>query len=307
VRAILCNFNPYTPVHTRRARETCTGLRCGKARAIQRYLRPFLRAVHVLGVLLVLHFAANILGALGEVQLLATEDAAMPLSPRSARSLRTKAAEHPSKQRLDDVVAELEGHNPFCPGCSEATADSVRSSTTGVAAAPGDPRDPKMWITWADGTVLGRRLAPGEPESELPLSLLATMQAEPRDLSMATIAHEDAGGIGLYGVGEDVIPGVTVHRVAGGVVHLRNGGTLEYLALEDRHTPPKPPSKALKKKKPKKKKPKKGKHEIAGARDAISCDGSQSCTIDRAFVNKLIANPAQLARQVRFRPLRKDD
>ena len=281
----------------------------GKAGAIQRHLRPSLRALHVLGVLLVLHLAARTLGATGRVVLLDPEDATSPLAQRVVDDARKPSDyEHPAKQRLGQVVADLDTYNPFCPGCPDpavagtAVMDAVKGPRTGTGTVAQAEQTP-VWITWSDGTVLGRRLEPGEPESELPLSLLATMQAEPRELSMATIAHDEGGGIGLFGVGEQIVPGVHLQQVGSGVVHLRNDGVVEYLVLEERHQPPAP---AKKKKKKPKKKAKKNPHELPGARDAVKCDGNKACTLDRAFVNKLIANPAQLAKQARLRPLRKD-
>jgi type II secretion system protein C len=43
--------------------------------------------------------------------------------------------------------------------------------------------------------------------------------------------------------------------------------------------------------------------EIEGAAEAIVCDESQTnCTVDKAFVEKLMANPGQLTKQARIVP-----
>jgi type II secretion system protein C len=267
--------------------------------------------VHVIGVLLVIHFATEAIGAYGQVRLFAVQDVKIPLARADEADARSAKVEpHSAKARLDAVVADLDAYNPFCPGCIDESAPDATIGPDGAIAQAGvplDPASPELWVKWSDGTVLGRRLQPGEPETELPLTLLATMQAEPRHLSMATIERGEAGQAGLFSVGEEVMPGVAIHTIGSGVVHLSNSGSVEYLALEERH---KPPAKAAKKKKPKKKKKKKKKkpkHAIPGAQDAVKCDSATSCVIERAFVNKLIAKPALLAKQVRLRPSRKDD
>jgi general secretion pathway protein C len=47
--------------------------------------------------------------------------------------------------------------------------------------------------------------------------------------------------------------------------------------------------------------------EIDGALEAISCDAEfTSCTVDKAFVEALLANPAQLTKQARIVPAVRD-
>jgi type II secretion system protein C len=261
-------------------------------------------------VLLVLHFATRMFGAWGQLRLFAIEEAAAPVALAPSHK-PVEREEHSAKARLRDVVDDLGAFNPFCPQCSDVPEEEVvvRPDGTIVRAASGEPVDPgspRLWITWSDGTVLGPRLQPGEPETELPLTLLATMQAEPQDLSMATIAHGETAHAGLFSVGEEVLPGVSIHTIGSGVVHLSHAGSVEYLALEERHKPPAKQTKKKKKKKKPKKPKKKPKHALPGAEDAVQCDGKTSCVIERAFVDKLIGNPALVAKQVRIRPSRKD-
>jgi type II secretion system protein C len=98
---------------------------------------------------------------------------------------------------------------------------------------------------------------------------------------------------------------VTVTQVARGRVVLRNGPQLEYLDIgvappPQSATAPAPAAAPL---------PEgdENSREIEGAAESISCDGEMnSCTVDRAFVEKLLANPAQLAKQARIVPAVRD-
>lgn len=47
-------------------------------------------------------------------------------------------------------------------------------------------------------------------------------------------------------------------------------------------------------------------HTIAGAQDAINCSGTLRCTIQRGFVDKLMAEPSLLAKQARVVPSQVD-
>jgi general secretion pathway protein C len=197
------------------------------------------------------------------------------------------------------LVEDITERNPFCPTC-------LHEPGVGQPGAEAVAQQASQLITWSDGTVLGSLLRPGEPKTDLPLHLVATMQAEPIENSFATIGYGEQALAGVYGPGEEILDGVSVYQVAGGVVHLVDHGNLEYLPLDD--PTKKPPKKKPPKKKPpkNKKKKKQSKFEIEGAREAIECDGKKTCTIDRAFVEKLMASPALLARQARLRPSRKD-
>jgi general secretion pathway protein C len=124
------------------------------------------------------------------------------------------------------------------------------------------------------------------------------MEATGPGTSLATIVVED-GAIGVYAEGDELMEGVEILAIETGVVHLLAGNRRELLRLSSPEDPKKPkkPAAPATKKKP----PKKGKNELDGARDAISCKGL-SCTVDRAFVNKLVASPAMLMKQGRAMP-----
>ena len=49
-----------------------------------------------------------------------------------------------------------------------------------------------------------------------------------------------------------------------------------------------------------------GRIAIAGAEDAIACTDEHTCTVERAFVDKLLATPQQLMTQARMAPVVKD-
>lgn len=156
-------------------------------------------------------------------------------------------------------------NNPFCPTCQPVEA---------------------------------KKTAPAGPVlSELPLDLVATFESSDPAYSMATIHDTETGVLGPFEVGEPVRPGVLLHAVERGRVVLRSGQQLSILELprpEDRR---KRKPKAKKRPKSKRKNPR----AIPGADEAIECKNDH-CTVQREFVDKLIAKPALLAKQGRIVP-----
>lgn len=153
-------------------------------------------------------------------------------------------------------------NNPFCPSCSQS----------------------------------GRELGSGlEAISRLPLELLGTMESTDPRFSLATIRDAGHETVGAYGVHDRVRPGVTVESVGRGRVVVRNGSRLEVIELgvaarADAAEPEPAPS-------PETRRP----HVIEGATDAIACE-RQQCTVERAFVDRLLANPGLLKGQGRVVP-----
>ncbi|RMG97989.1 MAG: hypothetical protein D6705_07250 [Deltaproteobacteria bacterium] len=168
------------------------------------------------------------------------------------------------------VLERILAFDPFCPTCKPPE----------TAAGPGDV-----------GT------------SSLPLVLVATMEAEDPRRSLATILDPDTESVGVYGVGEPVRPGVVLASVERTRVLLQRGNAME--ALELGAETPKKSKKKGKKSKGKKKK-KKSKAYIEGAEEAIDCPSESLCIVERAFVEKLIANPTALAKQARVVPKKQD-
>ncbi|PRQ04657.1 Type II secretion system protein C [Enhygromyxa salina] len=190
-------------------------------------------------------------------------------APEPERAARPKPPQ--TSAQSAPAPADLVDHNIFCPSCRPAEA-----------VEPG--AQPQL------------ELAP----TQLPLVLLATMESDDPLYSMASIADPERGATGVFGVNEPLRAGVFVAEIRRGRVLLRTGEGLRTLELPD---PEQPKSKPKAKSKPKPKK--RGSREIPGAREAISCRGND-CTVDRKFVEKLLANPAQLTRQAKLIPAVKD-
>ncbi len=195
----------------------------------------------------------------------------------------TKAKE---KERVGERIRK---RNVFCPTC--VPEEPVAESEVGLVDASGRPTGPLI--------------QPGETKSRLPLRLMATMEATDPDRSFATILDAEVGVSGLFGRGDLVRSGVVVMSITQGLVHLRNNAALEYLELGDDAPPPvvAQPTKLSQDKD----EPKPDDRSIPGAEEAINCPTEDTCTVDRAFVEKLMANPALLAKQARIVPKQKDD
>lgn len=195
-----------------------------------------------------------------------------------------------SKARDKERVGEqIRKHNIFCPTCVPV----VEPPPEAAGGVPG-------------GTPLGSLIQPGETRSKLPLRLMATMEAVDPDNSFATILDTEAGVAGLFGRGDEIRKGVLVMGVAQGLVHLKNNAALEYIELGGDVPPPKSTAKPNKDDKKSSSSTKKNSREIPGAAEAINCPNENTCTVERAFVEKLMSNPALLAKQARIVPKQKD-
>ncbi len=185
------------------------------------------------------------------------------------------------------TAEDVQKHNVFCPSC-------VPVSDTPVATeVPVDLGRP-------DG------IQPGEVKSALALQLMATMESTEPDLSLATIYDADVQITGAYRRGDAIRSGVVIVGVDTGLVHLRNGAQLEYLTVDDEAPPATRPATTTKKKDEDPAKKKTSKYAIDGADDAINCPDENTCVVDRAFVEQLMANPAMLAKQARIVPSQRD-
>ncbi|PRP92062.1 hypothetical protein ENSA5_51560 [Enhygromyxa salina] len=185
-----------------------------------------------------------------------------------------------TKSRKEAIANLVVTGNVFCPTC-----------------APEPEQDPS-----AAGSLSGP-LRPGEVKSKLPLMLLATMESDDPKYSMATILHTDTNVLAPYSPRDRVRAGVVISRVERGRVVFRNGAQMEYIELG--MAPP--PTTSVATAAVPKPKPKSNSRAIEGASEAISCDSDfASCTVDKAFVEKLLANPAQLTKQARIVPAVRD-
>lgn len=250
-------------------------------------LRTF-KLVRAIGVTTAMSLAASALTTLVTSNLLFDAEA------KAARPPEEEASDDEDDGDEDEAPAAVQplarpsrgavatgGYNIFCPSCQPQTE----------AATPVVPGDTPLT---------------GAVPSSLPLRLMATMEADDPRFSLATIfcADEvDGGGAGIYGIGESVAPGVTIEGVTAGRVDLRNGSRLEYLEVgapvgasrpvstPEASEPPSRPSAEAKPSGP-----------MAEASDAISCANENTCTVERAFVEKILSNPAMLMGQARVRP-----
>jgi len=132
--------------------------------------------------------------------------------------------------------------------------------------------------------------------SQLPLKLVGTMEAEPPNLSYATVYEADKGVIGLFAEGEIIRDNVAVERVVAGILYIRHGSQREYVPFGEAQRPPK--SAPAAKPSPEKKEPKR--HHIPGATESIECSNESHCVVDKAFAESLLADPAKLVGQARF-------
>lgn len=188
----------------------------------------------------------------------------------------------PNKKDRSKVTEAIVKANPFCPSCKPEPeiATPEPGSTDGPAA-------------------------PGERKSSLPLQLLATMESDDPRYSMATIKDTETGTLGAYGVRDSVRDRVLIASISRGKVVLRNGRNLEYIKMGD-DAPPPPPKKEEKKEEKKDDKAKKNPRAIEGADDAIKCSDENHCTVERKWLEGVLANPAQLTKQARVVPAIKD-
>ncbi len=180
----------------------------------------------------------------------------------------------------DKLVEEISTNNIFCPTCKAVEAAPV--------AALGDNMD---------------GVPPGSRPTSLPFTLMATMESTDPKYSFATVFDQESEVAGLYGIGDPIRPSVEVTGIRRGVIHMRNGASPEYLLLREGPVKKKP-KKTSKKEKKKKRKPSSA--HVDGAEDAINCPSENLCVVDKAFVEKLLQNPASLAKQARIIPAMKD-
>lgn len=144
--------------------------------------------------------------------------------------------------------------------------------------------------------------------SSLPYTLAATMEADRPRYSIAVLVHTETRSTQPLSPGDELQEGVVIDSVGRARVILRNQGKLEYIDVNGTPPPPRQ-NKKPKRSTPKKKKPKRKKRRnpraIEGAAEAIDCRGN-TCTVDKSFRDKIIANPALLAKQARVIPAIRD-
>jgi general secretion pathway protein C len=208
---------------------------------------------------------------------------------RQAKMLDTLSGDT-TKSRKDAVANLVVTGNIFCPTCAPQPEPGqvVQQTPDGEMIVVGNAPP-----------------GPGEIRSRLPLMLLATMESDDPLYSMATILHTDTNTLSAYTPNDSLRAGVVVTKVERGRVVFRNGAQLEYIELGGQPPPPAPaPAQPVDTGLPA---DPENSREIEGAAEAISCDAEfTTCTVERAFVEKLLANPAQLTKQARIVPAVRD-
>lgn len=172
-----------------------------------------------------------------------------------------------SRRALGAAAATLDRYNPFCPGCVDAPVAGAEI----LAQGPADPGTPAV-------------------ATRLPLRLHATMESDRASDSLATIYDTERTIVGVFAIGDTVRPGATLASVGGGHVVLRTAAGDERLDLgAPPPAAPEPAPESKSKPKPVADAPK------DDGLDAISCATEDVCTVERAFVDDILANPAKFA------------
>lgn len=148
-------------------------------------------------------------------------------------------------------------------------------------------------------------LAEGDtvPLTSLPLVLVATNVAGNEAFSFATIRNDSSEKQGAYWIGDNIPEAGKIEKIGGKNVIFRNtsGNRLERIALLDAPAPKvaKAPEKATK--------PRGDKDDIMAEVDAgVKKVNDTTFEIDRALVDKVLANPMAVARGARVVPSIKD-
>jgi len=265
-------------------------------------LKKYFWLIKLVGVAVVVIFAASA-GVNMFVSKALLEPAGEALAADDEPELEDEEDEDEIRQRQAEMLEKLSGSSggPSKSPVERAAEAVLAGSIFCPTCAPEPTVDPAV----AAGSLSGP-LRPGEIKSKLPLQLLATMESDDPAYSMATILHTDTNVLAPYSPNDTIRAGVVVQRVERGRVVFRNGAQMEYIELGGMP----PPVVAAAATAPIEERPRateKSDREIEGAAEAISCDADfNSCTVDKAFVEKLLANPAQLTRQARIVPAVRD-
>ncbi|MCA9661134.1 MAG: penicillin-insensitive murein endopeptidase, partial [Myxococcales bacterium] len=115
-------------------------------------------------------------------------------------------------------------------GCTGCTApDELEAELAAEELAPSDAAEAELAAPAEDEDSAAEPAAPEHPETELPLTLLATMAAAEVERSSATIRDERSGTIQTLRVGDAVGDDATIAAIERGRVLLERGGVVERL------------------------------------------------------------------------------
>ncbi|NVB36710.1 hypothetical protein G6O69_02625 [Pseudenhygromyxa sp. WMMC2535] len=256
--------------------------------------------IRLVGVAIVVLFAGSALvNFVGTKVLLQPAGEAVVLKDDEA--LDEDEAEAQRLEQQQRMLEKLAGDAPTTASRKRQVADAVLAGSIFCPTCT----PPEFIENAAAVPGVNAPVRPGEIKSRLPLQLLATMESDDPEYSMATILHTDSNVLAAYVPQDELRTNVVVQRVERGKVVFRNGQQLEYIELGAE--PPPVAAAPAAAPEPETRERKRNSREIEGATEAIQCDSDYaSCSVDKAFVEKLLANPAQLTKQARIVPAVRD-
>jgi general secretion pathway protein C len=223
------------------------------------------------------------------------DDDLAELDAKRAKTTTPRAAN--TKASKDRAGEQVRKYNIFCPSCAPPPPEPGVSPDGPTGAPRLD----------AQGRPIGPVIKPGEVKSGLPLRLQATMESVDPELSLATVFDAESGSVGIFGVDDVIRPGVVVMSIEQGMLHMRNNAALEYLEIGGVIPEPAAKPAEAQKEETKPDEEKKDDRSIPGAEDSINCPNENLCIVERSFVESLLANPMQLAKQARIVPAKEGE
>lgn len=240
---------------------------------MQDLIKKYFWIVTLIAILVCAYFAAQAANHFVAGKFLNDSDKAIefkrpkPKKPKQAVAKRTKEGE------------PVAARNMFCAECEPEEP----SKTDSVA----DPTDPNA-----------------VPFTALPLQLVATNVSTKPEYSFATILNTETQSQGAYWVKNQIPSAGEVVKISGKYVDFRNKSSkrLERISLLEKG-PTRRTTVAKKNDKPKPKNSTSSKDEVAAMLDeGINKTGDNQYEIDRGLVDKVLANPMQMARGARVVP-----
>ena len=181
-------------------------------------------------------------------------------------------------------------------GSQESTAVAAVAEATPTTTSKRSLVDPILKRNIFDSTKVGQQSNPEDDgdagaKSSLPVTLIATIVAEPEQYSSCLIGEDKGESNALgYGIGDTVLGEATIYRIEQRRVILkRTDGELEYLEMDGADPITPPSAKAAKASK-------------SGKWDGVEKASETKFTIDQETFDKILENPDKLAGQIRAVP-----
>jgi general secretion pathway protein C len=232
------------------------------------YLKRYFWVVGVVVVVLCAAFAAKAVNHVVEAKYLSDP-------PAARHHAAAKPATPPAARPVGKDGTALADRNMFCSTCQPETPVAP------TEAGPSDPNNP--------------------PATSLPLRLIATNVGEQPGVSFATIQNTTSGQQGAYWIDQMIPTAGKVVRIRGRFVDFENSSSrrIERISLGEAEPPPA----VAAVEKPAEASPTENKDEMLAAVDAgIKKLDDSNYEIDRALVDKVLANPLAFAKGARVVP-----